>query len=535
MAVNKKLQVWLPFIFSMVLIGGMYFGFKLRENIPAGKNIFGRDKNNSVQEILDLMRLRYVDALRTDSIQYGAIENMMGQLDPHSVYIPASDLQNVNEELAGNFEGIGVEFRILQDTVHVVFVISNGPSDKAGLRIGDRIIRVDSRSITGPQVTSDEVKNRIKGEQGSVVSLTILRKGETKKVDVKRGKIPIDAVDAAYMLDKQTGYIRLNRFSETAYREFMQSLEKLKKEGMTRLVFDLRGNGGGYMNEAVEIADEFLSDNKLVVYTEGLHVAKREYKCKRPGLFETGELVVLVDELSASASEVVAGALQDWCRAKILGRRTFGKGLVQEQYSLSDGSAVRLTVARYYTPKGRSIQRSYAKGKEEYLEEIRDRYVNGEALHPDTLKFRQGKIFRTDCGDTVYSGGGINPDIFISLDTGTKFQKIGILYTDNTLNNFLYNYYIAHQAEISSFSSPTEFSEKFRNTADMWNELLNLAHKDSLDLGDITPEEKSYLQHYIKAQLARFQWRTLGYYEIINQQDPVVEKALEEVYDEKKQ
>jgi carboxyl-terminal processing protease len=292
-------------------------------------------------------------------------------------------------------------------------------------------------------------------------------------------------------------------------------------------VLDLRGNGGGLMNEAVDIADEFLSDDKLVVYTEGLNVKRREYKCKRPGLFEEGKLVVMIDELSASASEVLAGALQDWCRATIIGRRSFGKGLVQEQYSLSDGSAIRLTVARYYTPKGRSIQRSYEKGKEKYLEEIIDRYENGELIQPDTSKINNGKLYRTQCGDSVYGGGGITPRIFVGLDTGVLHHSIGKLYRSGSLNNFMYTYYIRHLDEINGYASPEHFTEKYNNLQDIWQELVSYSAKDSIDLGNVSASDKEYLQKRIKAQLARYKWRSQGYYEVLNSADPVVKKAME--------
>lgn len=524
---NKKLQVWLPLIFSLVLIGGMYFGFRLRENTGIGKGFFKTDRKTSLQEIFDLVRQRYVDSVKLDSLQYNAINEMMDQLDPHSVFIPASELQEVNEDLTGNFEGIGVEFNIFSDTVHIVHVLANGPSDKAGLQVGDRIIKVNNEYITGPSVTSDEVKKKIRGQRGSVVKITILRGTAVNEIPITRGTILLPALDAAYLLDKNTGYIRLNKFSETAYEEFMQALEGLQKKNISKLVLDLRGNSGGLMNEAVDIADEFLDDNKLVVFTEGLNVKRREYRCKRPGLFENGGLVVLVDELSASASEVLAGALQDWCRATIVGRRTFGKGLVQEQYPLSDGSAIRLTVARYYTPKGRSIQRSYEKGKEKYLEEIVNRYENGELIMPDTNKIVNGKLYTTQCGDSVYGGGGITPKIFVALDTGTLHKSISRLYATGSFNNFLYNYYISHLQEINRYSSPENFNSRYNNLEDAWSSLINFTAKDSIDFSAIPAADKAFLQKRIKAQLARYKWRTEGYYEVLNAADPAVKKALE--------
>jgi len=524
---NKKLQVWLPLIFSIVLIGGMYFGFKLRENTPSGTGFFKADKKTSLQQILDLVRQRYVDPVNIDSLQGSAIDEMMGHLDPHSIYIPPSNLQEVNEDLAGNFEGIGVEFNIFSDTVHIVHVIADGPSDKAGLQVGDKIIKVNNENVAGASISSDEIKKKIRGERGTPVKITVLRKNEQKEISITRGTIPIPAIDAAYMLDQKTGYIKLNKFSETAYEEFMQSLEALQKNKLSNLVLDLRGNGGGLMREAVAIADQFLDDEKLVVYTQGANVPRIDYKCRTPGLFEQGGLVVLVDELSASASEVLAGALQDWCRATIVGRRTFGKGLVQEQYSLSDGGAIRLTIARYYTPKGRSIQRSYQSGKEKYLEEIADRYENGEVTHLDTSKVINGKIYKTQCGDTVYGGGGITPKYFVGLDTGSLHRNVTKLYLSGSLSNFMYIYYIRHMDEINKFNTPQDFTAHYNDLEDMWQELVAYAAKDSIDLREVSPADKDYLQKRIKAQLARYKWRAKGYYEVINGDDPAIKKALE--------
>ena len=524
---NKKLQVWLPLIFSMVLIGGMFFGFKLRENTPAGNGFFRTDRKTSLQEILDLVKDHYVDSVRLDSLQYNAIDEMMNHLDPHSIYIPASNLQELNEDLEGNFKGIGVEFNIFSDTVHVVHVIANGPSDKAGLQVGDKIIKVNNEPIAGKDLSTDEIKKKIRGEGGTAVRITVLRKGAEKEFSVTRGTIPIPAVDAAYLLNDTTGYIKLNKFSETAYEEFMQSLENLQKSKITGLVLDLRGNGGGFMNEAVEMADEFLSGDKLVVYTQGVNVQRIDYKCKRPGLFEKGRLVVLVDELSASASEVLAGALQDWCRATIVGRRTFGKGLVQQQYGLNDGSAIRLTVARYYTPKGRSIQRSYVEGKDKYLEEIVHRFENGEVTHLDTSKIINGKIYKTQCGDTVYGGGGITPKIFVGLDTGVLNRNIAMIYRTGALTDFMYKYYVNHLDELNKYKSPDDFSKNYNDLENVWQSLVIYAAKDSIDLTKVPAADKDYLQKRIKAQLARYKWRAPGYYEVLNNEDPAINKAME--------
>lgn len=526
---NKKLQVWLPLLFSIILIGGMYFGFRLRENTPSSKGFFQTDRKTSLQEIMDLIRLNYVDSVKMDSLQDDAIIEMMSHLDPHSVYIPASNLDEVNEDITGNFEGIGVEFNIFSDTVHVLYVLPGGPSDKAGLETGDKIIKIDNEIIAGKGVSSDEVKKKVRGEGGSKVQLTLLRNGEIKDAVITRSTIPLPALDAAYLIDKNTGYIKLNKFSGTAYEEFMKALEPLTKKGIQKLILDLRGNGGGLMNEAVDIADEFLSEDKLVVYTEGLNSKRRDYKCRRPGLFEKGNLVILVDELSASASEVLAGAIQDWDRGTIIGRRTFGKGLVQEQFSLNDGSAIRLTVARYYTPVGRSIQRSYEKGKKLYMEDIWDRYQNGEMVNADSNKITNGKTYQTIVKKRkVYGGGGIMPDVFVPIDTVSSKPNISKLFLDGPLNIFIYNYYLKEKDRISQFATPAEFISRYDGMEDVWKSLLATTARDSVNILNTLTSGKEYLLKRIKAQLARYKWRTEGYYEALNATDPVVNKAIEE-------
>lgn len=527
---KKKLQIWLPLIFSLVLIGGMYFGFRLRENTPAANGFFSKDRKTSMQEVLDLVKMRYVDPVNPDTLQAKALNEIMSELDPHSVYIPARNLQEVNEDMAGKFEGIGVEFNIFYDTVHVLHVIAQGPSDKAGLQVGDRIIKVNGQDITGSRITTDEVKKLMRGPRGTQVDVTISRNGQTKTVSITRGTIPLPSLDAAYLLDSNTGYIKLNKFSETTYEEFMLALEGLKKKNIQKLILDLRGNGGGLMNEAVDIADEFLSDDKLIVYTEGKNVNRREYRCKRPGLFEEGELAVLVDEISASASEVLAGALQDWDRAVIVGRRTFGKGLVQEQYMLSDGSAIRLTVARYYTPVGRSIQRSYEKGKKVYMEELIDRYNNGEMVHPDSIKAVQGKYYETKLKKRkVYGGGGILPDVFVPIDTGKLEKNTLLLFANGALNKFMYYYYLQHREEISRYKSAADFVARFTIPEDAWKELTNFAARDTIQLNNISAADKTYILKRIKAQLARFQWRSEGYFEVLNSFDAGIKQALKEL------
>ncbi|MER3497937.1 MAG: carboxyl-terminal protease [Chitinophagaceae bacterium] len=524
---NKKLQIWLPLIFSMVMIAGMFFGFNLHRQ-TGGSQFFALNKRNSLEEAIDIIKTKYVDSLKLDTLEEGAIQQIINGLDPHSIYIPAANLNEVNEDIIGNFQGIGVEFSIFYDTVHVLYVMPGGPSEKAGLQVGDRIIKVNENVITGKSVGSDDVKKLIRGPAGSHVTLTIIRNKKPLTVKITRGTIPVPSLDAAYMIDKTTGFIKLNKFSESTYEEFMQALENLQKQGLKKLILDLRGNGGGFMNEAIEIADEFLSGNKLIVYTEGTNSKRREYRARRDGLFETGKLIVLVDELSASASEILAGALQDWDRAEIVGRRTFGKGLVQEQYELSDGSAIRLTVARYYTPAGRSIQRPYDKGRKVYMDDIWNRYSHGEMVNADSNKINSGKAYKTLLKKrTVYGGGGIMPDEFVPIDTNSVQRNVTQLYLEGTFNNFIYTYYINNLSQFNQYKSAVEFAQKYPGINNAWNQLVQYALKDTIYLQNIPAKDQQGIKEKIKAYLARYKWRNEGFYEVLNNDDPMVKKAIE--------
>jgi len=524
---NKKLQVWLPLIFALVMIAGMFFGFRLQQQTGSGKGFFAREERSSLQEAIDLIRSKYVDKVKVDSLQDNAMEGLMDQLDPHSVYIPNRDLDEANEDITGNFQGIGVEFNIFDDTVNVLYVVPGGPSEKAGLQIGDRIIAVDDSSIVSKVLPSEDIRRMIRGKGGSQVKLSVVRNHTIQYFYVTRGTIPLPSLDAAYMIDATTGYIRLNKFSETTYKEFMRAMEELHAKGMKALMLDLRGNGGGLVNQAVHITDEFLDGDKLIVYTEGTNAARHDYRCQKDGVFEQGKLVVLVDELSASASEIVAGALQDWDRATIVGRRTFGKGLVQEQYMLNDGSALRLTVARYFTPSGRSIQRPYDKGKKVYMEELLERYHSGEMINPDSIHPAKDKAFRTKGGRTVFGGGGIMPDRFVPVDTGRFTQSITRLYLDGRFNNYVYHYYMDNRQALNRFRTPAEFAQGFRHTEQAWQGLVDFARRDSIYLEGIPEKEKNEVQNRIRAYLARLRWRTQGFYEVLNSVDPVVAKGKE--------
>ena len=529
---NKKLQVWLPLLFSITMILGMFFGYKMRDNMP-GKSFFFAEKRKPVQEIMDLINNRYVDDVQMDKLADTAIQAMLGKLDPHSVYIPAQELQEVNEDLAGKFFGVGIEFNIFNDTLNVINVLKDGPGYKAGLLTGDKFIKVDDSLVAGNKTGADKFRKMLRGDRGTKTTITYLRNADKKQAVITRDAIPITSVDASYMMTKETGYIKLNKFSSVTYREFMEALEPLKKAGLQKLVLDLRGNGGGILDQAVEIVDEFLDGDKLITYTEGKHVDKQEYRCRRVGLFEKGKLVVLADEGTASASEVLIGALQDWDRATIIGRRSFGKGLVQEQFDLSDKSALRLTIARYYTPVGRSIQRPYANGEKAYYDEVINRYHDSETHYTDSVKNNTGKVFKTKGGKLVYEKGGIAPDYFIPFDTAGFSKNTPLIYNKATINSFAYHFYLDNLAILKTFKTPADYINGFTLTDEYWKQFVAAAAKDSVNISTVTGKEKSGLSGQIKSAIARLVWRTEGYFEVMNKDDEAIKKAMEIIEKEK--
>src|SRR5450432_4510474 len=484
----KKLNFWLPVLFAVVMIFGMIIGFRLYPSTNTG-GFFKTGTLNRVQEVLNIISDLYVDSVHEDSLSDEAIQGILSHLDPHSSYIPAVDQVEMNEDLQGNFQGIGVEFQILNDTVNITNVLSGGPSDKAGIQVGDQIIRVSDSVVAGNGITAEKIKKFLRGPGASAVSVTMFRNKTLKQFTIQRGSIPLPALDASYMIDRESGYIRINKFSRTTFEEFMIALEALEKQGMKKLVLDIRGNGGGIVDEAVNMADEFLGNDDLIVYTEGRKSPRKEYHAQRPGSFESGKLILLVDEGTASASEILTGALQDWDRATVVGRRTFGKGLVQEPFELRDGSELRLTIARYYTPLGRSIQKPYNKGREAYNEEVYDRYHDGEVIHGDTSNNHPGPVFQTPAGRKVYGGGGITPDVFVAVDTNQIARSVTALYISGTLNNFIYDYYIRHHAELRRFGSPGAFYNGFNQETSLWNSLIVYAKRDSINLTGITGED----------------------------------------------
>jgi carboxyl-terminal processing protease len=523
---NKKLQVWLPLLLSICMIAGMFIGYRIKGNMP-DNGIFFVEKERPVQQVLDLIKRKYVDEENVDSLGTAAIQTILSKLDPHSIYLPVQQLKAVNEDLEGQFFGIGIEFNIIDDTVNVVNVLPKGPSEKAGLLIGDQLIKVDDSVVAGNNITSQKLRKLIGGDAGEDVIVTVYRNGVSKPITITRGPVPLYSLDAAYMIADTVGYIRLNKFSETTYKEFMESLQKLEKQGMKSLILDLRDNGGGILTQATNIADEFLSDRKMITYTEGAHSPKKEYRAEKDGIFETGKLIVLIDEGTASASEILSGALQDWERATIVGRRSFGKGLVQEQYQLTDGSGLRLTVARYFTPLGRSIQKSYSEGIEAYEHDLINRFKEGEMTYADSIKHTNEKRFTTASGKILYGGGGITPDVFVPYDTTLFAKNIMHALLSGTLNRFVYVNYLNHLKDFQKYPSPKIFNEKYVVTDQTLNALKQYAQKDSIKLNPENKIERSILIRQIKVLTAREIWRTEGFYEVNNKYDSTVAKALE--------
>ncbi|MEO7444216.1 MAG: S41 family peptidase, partial [Ferruginibacter sp.] len=496
---QNKIKTWLPVLLSLSMIAGIFFGYKMRDSVP-GKSFFFMEKRRPVQEILDLVESRYVDEVNINDLSDTAIAAMLSHLDPHSSFIPAEKLANVNEDIQGSFYGIGIEFNIFKDTLHVINVLEDGPSFDAGLRTGDKILKAGDSVLSGKKVTQERIRNVLRGPLGSVINVQLLRGNKIVNLPITRGVIPLASLDAAYMMDSSIGYIRLNKFSTQTYKEFMTALLELKKQGLKKLILDLRGNGGGVLDEAVEIADEFIAGDRLITYTEGKHVKRKEYRCRREGRFETGELVVLADEGTASASEILMGALQDWDRATIIGKRSFGKGLVQEQYDLSDKSALRLTVARYYTPLGRSIQRSYAHGGTAYYDEIYARFDPG---FQDSLVADSSKKFKTRGGKVLYGGGGIYPDVYISRDTARLSNTLSKLYGTGVLSDYGYRYIILHEDMVNKYKTPRSFVNAYTITDENWKLLQHLAAEDSVDISGISAKDKDYLKQVLKSSIAR--------------------------------
>jgi carboxyl-terminal processing protease len=508
---------WLkPISYALMIILGIVIGVFVKGNLSVGD--FLSKNQNPIHEIMELVNSKYVDSLTNDSASIKVADFYLGQLDPHSVYIPPADLVDVNDQLAANLKGIGIEFQQFRDSFFVSYVLKEGPAEKAGMHLGDILLKAnDSIVLSGGKLQADEVRQKVKGPAETPLNLSVLRNNQIVRLKITRANIAISPIDAFYMINDTLGYIKLNKFTDRTYEAFMQALEPLLQKGMKSLVLDLRNNGGGLMGEAVAIADELLSGNKLIVYTQGAHSARTDYYSKREGLFEQGKLTILMNESSASASEVLAGALQDWDRATIVGTRSFGKGLVQQQFKLSNGGALRLTTAKYYTPLGRNIQRPYLQGKEAY----EDAYI--KRLHEDAMGMQdsnfKGNSFKTPKGNLVYGGGGIYPNKWvvthdILMDTSTH-----LLGQNNLLNEFVLQFYLSHIPQMQALKNGQELIKQYQNEA-TWNAFIQFANTRHANMIKKEMASQKIMQNHLVALLARMRWYKQGYQEVVNSLDP---------------
>ena len=512
----------LPIYFSLAVVFGILIGTFFS---GASGNIISFSKGSSqeqkIKKLINFIERDYVDNVDTERLLDGAIKEMLGELDPHSVYIPKENLQAVTESMQGNFVGIGVQFRMINDSITVIQTIKGGPSIKAGIQAGDRILIANKDTLYGKRIRSGRVPKYLKGKPNTSLNLKIYRKSNDSlfNVDIKRGKVNIKSVDLAYMINDSIGYIKLDRFARNTYREFKSSLNNLNKKGMTDLVLDLRGNGGGYVDIANRIIDEFLEKDKLMVFTKSNNNDIEEYFATSMGSFEKGGLYVLIDENSASASEIVAGALQDNDKGIILGRRSFGKGLVQQEMELGDGSAVRLTTARYYTPTGRSIQKPYSKkGNKNYYKDYQKRISSGELLSKDSIKVVDSLKFTTPKGKIVYGGGGIIPDVFVAIDTTSYMTN----FYFNSVNNFAFDYVDNKRKKLQNWTIDS-FVNDFDKNDTVFNEYL-LKIKD---IANPSFKTKKSLERYLKASIANVLFGDVGFYRIIHREDKMLQKVLE--------
>ncbi len=501
-----------------------------QETVQQNQLKFGR--------LLRLIDSYYVDSANVDELTEKAIVNVLSELDPHSVYMSKDEVDKMNEPLVGNFEGIGISFNIFKDTLLVTTTISGGPSEKVGLLAGDRIVEVDNKNIAGIGLKNSDVFDMLRGDKGTTVNLKVHRKNNPGLLDfsIVRDKIPINSLDASYMINQSTGLIKLNKFSATTTEEFVTAIKDLKRQNIQNLILDLRGNGGGYLTKAIELSEQFLKNEDLVVYTSGLNEPKREYLATANGEFKKGNLVVLVDENSASASEIVAGAIQDWDRGIIIGRRSFGKGLVQKPYYLTDGSMVRLTTAHYYTPSGRCIQKPYEEGVKEYRKDYEKRLTSGEMLNADSIVFSDSLKFKTLLnGRTVYGGGGVMPDIFVPVDTSKHYPYGNSLRRNNIVYNFALDYIDKHRDELKSkYPEFKNFESKFEITDETINEIAENGVKEGIEKNEESLLFiKNDLKKEVKAYIARDLYSRDDFYKVLYSDDETVLEALKVIGNQK--
>ncbi len=534
---RKKLNIWLPLLFSLVLVAGMLIGTKMQDNPPTVAAIEIAKKENlppgtlgqgKLEELIRYIEARYVDDVNKDDLVKEAIDNILYQLDPHSNYISADQLKEVNDQLEGHFDGIGIEFIVVDDTVMVVNTLDGGPAKEAGVIAGDKIVEIEDSLTVGDNTDYGGILKKLKGEKGSTVDIGIKRGNEPELLhfSITRDKIPVKSVEVAYMIDDKTGLVKINRFSANTYQEFMESVEDLvDNQGLKHLVIDLRNNPGGYLQEATNILSQLFDEkDKLLVYTEGINVTRSEYKSTGRNFYDIGNIAVLVDEGSASASEILAGAVQDWDRGVIVGRRTFGKGLVQEQYRLRDGSAIRLTVARYYTPSGRCIQKPYDQ-RETYDEDLFDRNTNGELYDDSKIKIKDTTEYFTGAGRVVYGGGGIIPDVFVPLDS--NMMRADLIKLKNIVPAFSFRY-LEKNRENWADNQLSRFTKEFEVKGQILTNFYEFASSQAdKRINRLNKRLETDLEIAIKATIAGQLWSENGFHTVMNASDPVVQKAMD--------
>ncbi len=524
---NPKRSVFLPVMLALALIAGILIGRYLPRQDYSPQHSSIRSRNDKLNSILNIIESNYVDSVNRNDLVETAIPAILKKLDPHSVYIPAKDLAHANEPLMGNFDGIGISFNMLTDTILVISTIPGGPSEKLGLLPGDKILYVNDSLVAGKHFADEKVMGMLKGPRGTVVKIKILRSGQKELLpfEITRDKIPLYSVDVDYMVNSNTGYIKINTFAMTTFDEFMKGLRELKGQGMTNLILDLRANSGGIMEAAIQIANQFLKEGELIVYTKGRAQPRNEARATGKGEFETGNLVVLIDEWSASASEILAGALQDNDRGTIIGRRSFGKGLVQEPIPFADGSGMRLTIARYYTPTGRSIQKSYSEGFDKYFADLNTRYTHGEFEVSDSIHFADSLKFTTPGGKIVYGGGGIMPDKFVPVDTNgisPYFLKVrSIIY------RFALKYTETNREILKKYTESGEM-EKYLNKQALLDQFVQFATSNGIKKDPAGLKISGDIIHtQLKAYIARNILDNKGFYPIWEEIDTTLKYAIE--------